>query len=196
MVFTETPVKGAYVIDLEPHTDNRGFFARVFCVRELAINGLKMSIVQTNLSFNRKKGTLRGLHYSVPPAAEAKLVRCIKGGIYDVIVDIRRNSPTFLRQFAIELTAKNRKALYVPEMVAHGFQTLADDVEVYYQMGEFYISEVQRGIRYDDPELNITWPLAVSEISEKDLQLPFLAEYLEEAARAREFHPSFLHDHS
>jgi dTDP-4-dehydrorhamnose 3,5-epimerase len=181
MVFTETPIKGAYVIDLEPHTDNRGFFARVFCARELAINGLTMQIVQTNLSLNRKKGTLRGMHYSVPPAAEAKLVRCFKGGIYDVIVDIRRDSPTFLTKFAIELTAANRKALYIPEMVAHGFQTLTDDVEVYYQMSQFYVPEVQRGLRYDDPVLNIDWPLPVSEISEKDLQLPFWNDQMKKA---------------
>lgn len=176
MVFTETPIKGAFIIDLQPHTDKRGFFARVFCARELATIGIKMQIVQTNLSFNRKKGTLRGLHYSVPPAAEAKLVRCLKGGIFDVIVDIRKDSPTFLTKFALELTAENRKALYVPEMVVHGFQTLTDDVEVYYQMSEFYLPEVQRGLRYDDPTLNIAWPLPVSEISERDLQLPFWAD--------------------
>lgn len=192
MVFTKTPIKGAFVIDLEPHRDNRGFFARVFCARELKFNGLKMPIVQENLSFNRKRGTVRGLHYSVPPAAEAKLVRCIKGEIFDVIVDIRRDSPTFLSQFTIELTAKNRKALYVPEMVAHGFQTLTDDVEVYYQMSEFYLPKAQRGLRYDDPLLNIGWPLPVSEISEKDLQLPFWVDNLEEASKARELPPSLF----
>ena len=192
MLFRKTPVKGAFVIELEPHTDNRGFFARVICARELTINGLKMPIVQENLSFNRKKGTVRGLHYSVPPAAEAKLVRCIKGKIFDVIVDIRRNSPTFLRQFAIELTETNRKALYIPEMVAHGFQTLTDDVEVYYHMSEFYLPEVQRGLYYDDPMLNIDWPLPVSEISEKDLQLQLLSDQFAEALLAREMPPSLF----
>lgn len=189
MVFTETPVKGAMVIDLEPYTDNRGFFARVICARELKINGLKMPIVQENLSFNRKKGTVRGLHYSVPPAAEAKLVRCLRGEIYDVIVDMRRDSPTFLRPFAIKLTAANRKALYVPEMVAHGFQTLTDDVDVYYHMSAFYRPEVQRGLRYDDPVLDLAWPLPVSEISEKDLHLPFLSDHLAEALQTTELPP-------
>jgi dTDP-4-dehydrorhamnose 3,5-epimerase len=176
MIFTETSVKGAFVIDLEPHMDNRGFFARSFCAREFEAHGLKMSVVQANISFTQKKGTIRGLHYSVPPTAEAKLVRCIKGSIFDVIVDLRRDSPTYLRHFAVKLAAESRKALFVPEMVAVGFQSLTDDVEVHYLMSEFYVPEVQRGLRYDDPMLKIAWPLPVREISERDLQLPFWAD--------------------
>jgi len=134
-----------------------------------------MPVTQINISFTRKSGTIRGLHYSIPPAAEAKLVRCVRGEVYKVIVDLRKDSPTFLRHFAIQLDAENRKALFVPEMVANGFQTLTDDVEVHYLMNEFYLPEVQRGLRYNDPVLNIPWPLPVSEISERDLQLPFWA---------------------
>lgn len=176
MIFTETSVKGAFIIDLEPHTDTRGFFARMFCAREFATHGLSMPIVQANISFTRKRGTIRGFHYTVPPAAEAKLVRCVRGEIYNVIVDLRRDSPTFLRHFAVQLKAENRKALFVPEVVANAFQTLTDDVEIHYLMSEFYLPEVQRGLRYNDPALNITWPLPVSEISERDLQLPLLTE--------------------
>lgn len=176
MIFTETPVEGAFIIDLEPLADSRGFFARAFCAREFEKHGLKMPIAQANISVTRKRGTIRGFHYTVPPAAEAKLVRCVRGEIYNVIADIRRDSPSFLRHFAVQLGGENRKALFVPEMVANGFQTLTDDVEVHYLMSEFYLPEVQRGLRYNDPELNITWPLPVSEISENDLRLPFLAD--------------------
>lgn len=178
MIFIETPVKGAFVIDLEPHSDNRGFFARNFCVREFEAHGLNMPIVQANISFTSKRGTIRGFHYTVPPAAEAKLVRCVRGEIYNVLVDLRRDSPTFLRHFAIQLTAENRKALFVPKMVANGFQTLTDDVEIHYLMSEFYVPEVQRGLRYDDPMLNIAWPLPVSEISERDMKFPLWADQL------------------
>lgn len=182
MIFSETPIKGAFVIDLKLSKDKRGFFARMFCARVFETRGLEMPVVQTNMSFTRNKGTIRGLHYSVPPAAEKKLVRCVRGEIYNVIVDLRKNSPTFLNHFAIQLDAENRKALFVPEMVANGFQTLTDDVEVHYLMSEFYLPEVQRGLRYNDPALNLSWPLPVSEISERDLQLPLLSEYPEEAA--------------
>jgi dTDP-4-dehydrorhamnose 3,5-epimerase len=176
MIFTETPVIGAYIIDLEPHADSRGFFSRAFCAREFEAHGLNMPVVQVNISYTKKRGTIRGLHYTVPPAAEAKLARCVRGEIYNVMVDVRRDSPTFLRHFAVQLNAENRKALFIPQMVANGFQTLTEDVEVHYLMSEFYVPEVQRGLRYNDPALNIDWPLPVSEISERDLQLPCLVD--------------------
>ncbi len=174
MIFSETSIKNAFLIDLEPHYDERGFFARTFCPREFAAAGLQLHIVQGNLSYNQEKGTLRGLHYSIPPAAEAKLVRCVRGAIFDVIVDLRTDSPTYLTSFSIELSAANRRALYVPGMVAHGLQTLTADTEIYYEMGEYYEPALQRGVRYDDPLLNIPWPLPVKVISEADKQLPFL----------------------
>ena len=136
MIFSKIPIKGAFIIDLEPHYDTRGFFARTFCPKEFAAAGLEMDIVQGNITYNEKKGTLRGLHYSIPPAAQAKIVRCIRGAIYDVIVDLRIESPTYLNNFGIELSAENRRALYVPGMVAHGFQTLSDHTEIYYEIGE------------------------------------------------------------
>ena len=169
MQFRKSPIKGAWVIDIEPLSDERGFFARSFCAREFEKHGLSPSLVQCNLSYNRRKGTLRGLHCQIPPAAEPKLVRCTAGAIYDVIVDLRPDSPGYLRHFGVELTAENRRALYVPELCAHGFQTLTDDTEVTYQMGAFYQPEFQRGFRYDDPAFSIQWPLPVSVISEKDL---------------------------
>lgn len=176
MKFLETPIRGAFIIDLNPIPDNRGFFARAFCGREFKSRGLKMPVAQMNISFTLKSGTIRGLHYTVPPAAEAKLVRCVRGEIFDVIVDVRKDSPTFLRHFAIQLNAESRKALYIPEMVAQGCQSLTDNVEIHYLMSEYYQPEVQRGLRYDDPILNIAWPLPVSEISERDMQWPFWAD--------------------
>jgi dTDP-4-dehydrorhamnose 3,5-epimerase len=176
MIFSITPIKGALIIDLEPHYDNRGFFARTFCLWELKAARIQMNIVQGNISYNKKKGTLRGLHYSIPPADQTKIVRCIHGAIYDVIVDLRTDSPTYLNNFGIELSAENRRALYVPEMVAHGFQTLNDDTEIYYEMGEYYMPELERGVRYNDPLLNIQWPLPVEVISEKDKQWPTINE--------------------
>jgi dTDP-4-dehydrorhamnose 3,5-epimerase len=170
MIFSITPIKGAFIIDLEPHYDTRGFFARTFCPREFSAVGLHLNIVQGNISYNKKKGTLRGLHYSIPPAGQAKVVRCIRGAIYDVIVDLRIDSPTYLNNFGIELSAENRRALYVPGMLAHGFQTLSDDTEIYYEMAEYYMPELERGVRYNDPLLNIQWPLPVEVISEKDKQ--------------------------
>lgn len=172
MRFTETELPGAYVIDLEPYTDARGFFARMFCAREFEAHGLEPVSAQTSISFNERRGTLRGMHYQVPPAAEAKLVRVTSGAILDIIVDVRPGSPTFGRHVAVELTAANRRALYVPKLFAHGFQTLVDHTEVLYQMSEFYTPGYQRGIRYDDPALGLPWPLPVSAISEKDLGWP------------------------
>lgn len=172
MLFTETPLKGAFVIDLEQRSDHRGFFARTFCAKEFEDHGLKPTVAQCNLSYNHKKGTLRGMHYQTPPAAETKLIRCTQGGIYDVIIDMRPDSPTYLAHFGIELTAENRRALYVPEMFAHGYQALTDGAEVIYQVGEFYTPGYERGLRYDDPFFKIEWPLPVTEISEKDQSWP------------------------
>ena len=168
MRFEETPLAGAFVIELEPHADDRGFFARAYCAREFEEHGLEPRVVQANLSYNRSKGTLRGMHYQAPPAGEAKLVRCIRGAIHDVIVDLRPDSPTYLQHVGVDLTAENRRALFVPALFAHGFQTLEDEVEVFYQVSEFYTPGAERGLRHDDPALGISWPLEVSEISDKD----------------------------
>lgn len=172
MNFKETQIKGAFVIDLELHEDRRGFFARTFCAKEFEAHSLTTYFPQCNLSFNRTKGTLRGMHYQVSPSKETKLVRCTRGAIYDVIIDLRPKSPTYLTHIAVELTAQNHRALYVPEQCAHGFQSLTDDTEVFYQMGDFYNSKYDAGARYDDPTFGIEWPLPVSEISEKDRTWP------------------------
>ncbi|HEY9620745.1 MAG TPA: dTDP-4-dehydrorhamnose 3,5-epimerase [Crinalium sp.] len=172
MIFTETKLKGAFVLDLEIRSDDRGGFARTYCAKEFEAHGLKPSVAQCNLSFNYKAGTLRGMHYQIPPAAETKLVRCTKGAIYDVIIDLRPDSPTYLQHFGVELTADNRRALYVPEMFAHGYQALTDDAEVVYQVGEFYTPGYERGIRYDDPTFAIAWPIPVTVMSEKDQSWP------------------------
>ncbi len=172
MIFTETQLKGAFIIDVELLADQRGAFARTFCAKEFEQHGLKPTVTQCNLSFNHQAGTLRGLHYQVPPAAETKLVRCTKGAIYDVIVDLRPDSPTYRQHIGVELTADNRRALYVPELFAHGYQALTDGAEVVYQVGEFYTPGYERGLRYDDPAFGITWPLPVTVISEKDASWP------------------------
>jgi len=174
MIFTPINLKDAFIIDLEQKQDHRGFFARTFCAHEFAAYGLKPIVAQSNLSFNYKRGTIRGMHYQTAPAAETKLVRCTQGAIYDVIIDMRPESPTFLSHFGIELSAKNRRALYIPEMFAHGYQALTDDTEIIYQVGEFYKPGYEKGLRYDDPFFNIQWPLEVTEISEKDLNWPLL----------------------
>jgi len=176
MKFTETKLKGAFIIDLDERTDHRGFFARTFCMKEFAEHGLKPTTAQCNLSFNYKKGTLRGMHYQAAPATETKLVRCTQGAIYDVIVDLRPDSPTYMSHIGVELTAENRRALYVPEMFAHGYQTLTTETEVVYQVSEFYTPGYERGLRYDDPALEINWPLPVSEISQKDATWSLLLE--------------------
>jgi dTDP-4-dehydrorhamnose 3,5-epimerase len=174
MQFTETKLNGAYIIDLEPREDARGFFARTFCAREFKEHGLGTDFVQCSISMNRMRGTLRGMHYQLPPAGEAKLVRCTAGAIHDVIVDLRRDSPTYLQHFGVDLTAQNRCALYVPEMFAHGFQTLEDDTEIFYQMSEFYAPDKSAGVRFDDPKLGIVWPLPVAAIADKDRTWPLL----------------------
>ncbi|MBI5667974.1 MAG: dTDP-4-dehydrorhamnose 3,5-epimerase [Chloroflexi bacterium] len=176
MQFTETVLKGAYLIDLETRHDDRGYFARTFCAHEFEEHGLHTVVAQCNLSVSYRKGTLRGMHYLAPPSQEAKLVRVCRGAIYDVIVDLRPDSPTYRQHIAVELTARNRRALYVPPLFAHGFQTLDDDTEVFYQMSDFYAPGQERGMRYDDPALKIQWPLPVSVISEKDASWPYLSE--------------------
>ncbi len=178
MLFTETKLKGAFIIDLEQRPDDRGFFARTFCAKEFEAHGLKPSVAQCNLSFNYKKGTLRGMHYQIAPACETKLIRCTQGAIYDVIIDMRPDSPTYLEHIGVELTAENRRALYVPEMFAHGYQALTDEAEVVYQVGEFYTPGYERGLRYNDPSFGIEWPLPVSEISEKDAAWPLFESVL------------------
>jgi dTDP-4-dehydrorhamnose 3,5-epimerase len=170
--FTQTPLEGAHVIEPNLVEDDRGGFARTFCAREFVEHGLSDVVAQANLSFNHRRGTLRGMHYQLPPAAEAKLVRCTRGAIHDVIVDMRPDSPTYLAHFAIELSEGNRTALYVPELFAHGYQALTDGAEVVYQVSEFYAPGYELGLMYDDPALGIDWPLPVSVISEKDRSWP------------------------
>ena len=158
MIFRETKLKGAFIIEPERLEDERGLFARTFCEEEFKAHGLNSRVVQCNISFNKKKGTLRGMHYQVAPHEEAKLVRCTRGAIYDVIVDLRPDSPTFKQWVAVELTADNHRMLYIPEGFAHGFQTLEDNTEVFYQMSELYHPESARGVRWDDPVFGIEWP--------------------------------------
>ena len=172
MNFLETPLPGAYVIEIEKHEDERGFFARSWCAQEFAANGLDPQLVQCNVSFNKRKGTLRGLHYQIPPHAEVKLVRCTKGSLFDVIVDLRKDSPTFLKWFAIELTATNHRVLYIPKLFAHGFQTLEDDTEIFYQMSQFYEPAASKGLRWNDPRLGINWPLGERILSSRDASYP------------------------
>jgi dTDP-4-dehydrorhamnose 3,5-epimerase len=173
MIFQEAPLPGAYVIDLERLKDHRGFFARSWCSREFASRGLNTALVQCNVAFSERRGTLRGVHYQREPFAEVKLVRCTKGKIADVIIDLRPQSPTYLRWIAVELSEENRRQLYVPEGFAHGYQTLTDDSEVFYQVTQFYAPDAEIGIRYDDPLFGIEWPVSDDiVISEKDRSWP------------------------
>jgi dTDP-4-dehydrorhamnose 3,5-epimerase len=172
--FTELPIAGALVVDIEPSSDERGFFARMFDRDEFERRGLAMSFPQVSLSYSRREGTLRGLHYQVEPAPEAKLVRCTRGAMHDVVVDLRPGSPTFLRHVAVELSADNHRAIYIPAMCAHGFQALENDTETLYHIDNVYVPEAARGLRYDDPALAISWPLPVTVISEKDRAWPLL----------------------
>src|SRR5881409_2530206 len=165
MQFTETKLRGAYIIDLVRREDSRGFFARAFCQKEFAAHGLKSLIAQANVAYNVKKGTLRGMHFQFPPAAETKLVRCTRGAILDIIVDLRPESPTYLQNIAVELTADNHRGLYVPERFAHGYQVLEDGTETSYQVGAFYTPGSEGGLMYNDPRLRLKWPLPVTEIS-------------------------------
>jgi dTDP-4-dehydrorhamnose 3,5-epimerase len=158
MVFKETRLKGAFIIELEKIADSRGFFSRAWCQKEFEANGLNPNVVQCNLSFNTSKGTLRGMHYQIPPHEEAKIVRCIRGKVYDVIIDLRPKSPTYLQWIGVELSSENRKMLYVPENFAHGYLTLADNTELFYQVSHFYFPESESGIRWNDPTVSIKWP--------------------------------------
>jgi len=179
MIFTETKLKGAFLIDLQRHEDSRGFFARTFCQHEFEAHFLKPVIAQANLAYNKVKGTVRGMHFQVPPAGETKLVRCTRGAILDIIVDLRPESPTYLQHVAAELTEDNHRALYVPERFAHGYQVLVDATETSYQVGEFYSPQHERALRYDDPRLDLTWPLTVTVVSDKDKFAPLLDTWSE-----------------
>jgi dTDP-4-dehydrorhamnose 3,5-epimerase len=173
LTFTETRLKGAYFIEIERLDDKRGFFARTFCTREFQANGLDPKLVQCNISFNEHIGTVRGMHYQIPPHAECKVVRCTMGAIFDVILDLRPGSPTFRQWVSLELSAENRKLVYIPEGVAHGFQTLVENTEVHYQMSELYHPECARGVRWDDKAFDIRWPISENiVISERDLRYP------------------------
>jgi dTDP-4-dehydrorhamnose 3,5-epimerase len=172
VIFTKTPLGGAFLIDLEPVGDERGFFARSFCRREFEAHGLNPDIAQCNVSLNRHRGTLRGMHWQDAPHQEAKLVRCTRGAIHDVIIDLRQGSPTFAAHFSTDLTAVDRRMLYVPEGFAHGFLTLEDDTEVFYQMSEFFAPESARGVRYDDPAFGIRWPIEILVVSDRDRSHP------------------------
>lgn len=170
MKFNKTPIPGAYLIDLEKRGDERGFFARLFCAKEFQQEGLENNFVQANNSLSAQRGTLRGIHYQLTPKAEDKCVRCIQGALWDVVVDLRPDSPTYKQWFAAELTAKNRRMMFVPKGCGHAFITLEDDSEVIYFVSEFYSQELERGIRWNDPAFNITWPLEPVVISDRDKQ--------------------------
>ena len=172
MIFTETKLAGAFVIELERHEDERGFFARSFCQREFETRDLNPNVTQCNISFNKRKGTLRGMHFQTAPFAETKLVRCTTGSIFDVIVDLRPASRTFKKHFAVELSAANRRMLYIPEEFAHGFQTLEDNTEVFYQMSQVYSAEHARGVRWNDPAFGIQWPDDERIMNERDRTYP------------------------
>lgn len=184
MIFTETKLQGAYIIDIDRKEDERGFFARAFCQKEFEAYGLKPVIAQANVAFNYKKGTVRGMHFQYPPAAETKLVRCTRGAILDIIVDLRPQSATYLHHIAVELNAANHRALYVPERFAHGYQVLQDNTETSYHVGEFYTPSAEGGLLYNDPRLGLVWPLPVTVISEKDRRFGFLDE-IESALQQR-----------
>jgi dTDP-4-dehydrorhamnose 3,5-epimerase len=172
MLFKETALKGAYVINLETKEDGRGFFARSFCQQEFKKIGIDFNIVQSNISYNKTKGTLRGMHYQAVPHEEAKIVACVKGAIYDVIIDLRVGSSTYCKRFAIELSDKNYISLYIPKGFAHGFQTLEDDAVVFYQMSEFYYPESARGVRWNDGSFDVDWPISSRLLSDKDASYP------------------------
>lgn len=189
MIFTETKLRGAFILDVERREDSRGFFARVFCQHEFEAHGLKPVIAQANIAYNRRKATVRGMHFQFPPAAETKLVRCTRGAILDIIVDLRPESPTYLQHIAVELSAENSRALYVPERFAHGYQALADDTETSYQVGEFYTPGSEGGLLYNDPKLGLKWPLPVGVISEKDQLWKPLSEQEDEMKRRMSAQP-------
>jgi len=168
MIFYETNLSGSYIVQLQPITDSRGWFARTFCKNEFTQIGHNKEWVQMNHSFTAQKGTIRGMHFQRPPHAEIKMVRCIAGAVYDVIIDLRKSSPTYLQWFGTELSAANKNMIYIPEGFAHGFQTLTKDAELIYQHSEFYAQGAEEGLFYNDPAFHIEWPMPVTEISEKD----------------------------
>lgn len=174
MIFRETELSGAFIIEIEKKNDERGFFARACCADEFSKRGLVSQFVQCNISYNKEKGTIRGMHYQCKPFEETKLIRCTRGAIYDVIIDLRPESPTYRKWFSIELNCTNYLMLYVPNGFAHGFQTLEEHSEVFYQMSEFYHPECARGVRWDDPAINIKWPIHCSNISSKDQSFSML----------------------
>lgn len=176
MTFHETMLKGAFVVELDKVDDDRGFFARSFCAREFEQHGLRSNVAQVNISQNHEKGTIRGMHYQISPASEPKLIRCIRGAIWDVIIDMRPSSDTYLQHIRVELSADNRVAIYVPDMFAHGYQAITDGAEILYLVGEFYTPGCERGVRYDDPAIGINWPLPVTMISAKDANWPLLED--------------------
>jgi dTDP-4-dehydrorhamnose 3,5-epimerase len=172
MIFVETELKGAYLIELEKIEDHRGFFARTWCQEEFSRHGLNSRLVQCSVSFNKRKGTLRGMHFQIPPYEEAKLVRCTQGAIYDVFIDLRRNSATYKKYVSATLTSDNHRMLYIPEGFAHGFQTLADDTEIFYQMSQAFSAEHARGVRWNDPAFSIVWPEDDRTILDRDQNYP------------------------
>lgn len=175
MIFIQTKLEGAFIIEPERLGDERGFFARAWDQQEFEAHGLNPQLVQANISFNKQKGTLRGMHYQAAPHEEAKLVRCTKGAIYDVIVDLRPHSPGFKQWLGVELTEDNRRMLYIPEGFAHGYLTLEEDTEIFYQVSQFYAPESARGVRWDDPAFGISWPAGVRVVLERDQQYPDFA---------------------
>lgn len=172
MRFTPTPIPGAYLVDIQPAEDERGFFARTYCEDEFRGNGLESHFAQGSIAFSKRKGTLRGFHYQRDPHAEVKLIRCTRGAVYDVVIDLRPHSLTFRQWFPAELTAGNRRMLYIPKGLAHGYQTLDDDTEISYQMSDPYHPEAAAGVRWDDPAFAVRWPLDVTVISEQDRSWP------------------------
>ena len=175
MHFKQLPLDGAYLIDPDPLNDGRGLFVRTFCQKEFAKVGFHKKIAQINHSTTRLKGSIRGMHYQRPPASETKIIRCVKGAVFDVMVDLRGDSTTFMRWHGVELSQKNMCMVYIPDGFAHGFQTLTDNAELIYHHSAFYSPEYEHGFRYDDPAVSITWPLSVSEISQRDISHPFLS---------------------
>lgn len=181
MRFIETELPGAFIVEIEPKGDERGFFARIFDAKLFEEHGMNPAIPQMNMASSKTKGTLRGMHYQVEPALESKFVRCLSGAVHDVVVDLRPDSPTYMRHISVELSAENRRALYIPGLFGHGYQTLEDDTDVLYQVGEWYTPSAEAGLRYDDPALGIEWPLEVTVISEKDRAWKLLDEQPAEA---------------
>jgi dTDP-4-dehydrorhamnose 3,5-epimerase len=183
VIFTETKLKGAFIIDLERREDERGFFARSFCQRQFEEHGMKPFIAQSGIAASRKKGTVRGMHFQFPPAAETKVVRCTRGAIFDIIVDLRPESETYLKHIAVELDAENMRALYVPKRFAHGYQTLQDETVANYELGAVYTPSAEGGLPHDDPRLGLDWPLPVTAISARDRGFRPLAEIEDELRR-------------